>query len=196
MPKDMNSDMPMAPLPIDGEAPLHSRPGAMPPEGPPPRPPFGGPEDLRGLPPGGELPMLDEVPPPGPPPSISSWKRFSRVFFGRKVVLISLIAIVLLILMAIFAPLLAPYNPNDIQFSNGATILMQPNSHFWLGTDASGRDVLSRLIYGSRVSLQIALYVVIIASVIGIFLGLLAGYYRWARGPIMRVMDADRKSVV
>jgi peptide/nickel transport system permease protein len=125
--------------------------------------------------------------PLAPPPAISNWKRFSRVFFGRKVVMVSLIVLVLLILMAIFAPLLAPYPPN--KFGVGPA-LAHPSANHWLGTDQDGRDVLSRIIYGGRVSLQIGFYVVIIASIIGIFLGLVAGYYRWARAPIMRVMDA------
>jgi ABC-type dipeptide/oligopeptide/nickel transport system permease subunit len=123
----------------------------------------------------------------GPPPSISSWKRFVRVFFGRKVVMVCLIVLAVLILMAIFAPLLAPYKPNDLYTGD---ILAQPNWPHLLGTDQLGRDVLSRVIYGSRVSLVIGLVVVLIASIIGIFLGLVAGYYRWARAPIMRVMDA------
>jgi peptide/nickel transport system permease protein len=68
--------------------------------------------------------------------------------------------------------------------------LAQPSLQHWLGTDALGRDTLSRVIYGGRVSLVIGLVVVIISSLVGILLGLLAGYYRWARTPIMRVTDA------
>jgi ABC-type dipeptide/oligopeptide/nickel transport system permease subunit len=125
--------------------------------------------------------------PLAPPPGITSWKRFSRVFFGRKVVMISLIVFALLVLMAIFAPFLAPYKPNDTL--TGAP-LAGPSASHWLGTDQLGRDTLSRIIYGSRVSLVIGLAVVIISSLVGILLGLIAGYYRWARAPIMRVMDA------
>jgi peptide/nickel transport system permease protein len=89
--------------------------------------------------------------------------------------------------MAIFAPLLAPYPPNKLYTGDS---LAQASFSHWLGTDALGRDTLSRIIYGSRISLVIGLVVVIIASAIGMLLGLIAGYYRWARAPIMRVMDA------
>ena len=59
------------------------------------------------------VPVPGDVLMAGPPPKITSWRRFARVFFGRKVVLVSLIVLILLILMAIFAPLLAPYSPNN-----------------------------------------------------------------------------------
>jgi ABC-type dipeptide/oligopeptide/nickel transport system permease subunit len=123
----------------------------------------------------------------GAPPRISGWKRFSRVFLGRKVVLVSLILLVLIILMTIFAPLLAPFSPNELYTGDS---LAQPSAQNWLGTDALGRDTFSRIVYGGRISLVIGVVVVLISSVIGILLGLLAGYYRWARTPIMRVTDA------
>jgi peptide/nickel transport system permease protein len=151
-----------------------------------PRPPFDGPEDMRGLPPAFDVPLPEDHAPMGPPP-ITSWKRFLRVFFGRKVVLVSLIVLVLMILMTIFAPLLAPFGPNVLYTGDS---LAQPNAQHWLGTDALGRDTLSRVVYGGRISLVIGITVVLISSVIGIFLGLVAGYYRWARTPIMRVTDA------
>jgi peptide/nickel transport system permease protein len=177
----------MVPPPMRGESSLSQTIIGPPPEGPGAQLPLEGPEDVRGL-----APMLlklnpQDVFPAGPPPKISSWQRFSRVFFGRKVVLISMIAIILLVLMAIFAPFIAPYPPNE-PFQGPA--LSQPSAEHWFGTDSLGRDTLSRVIYGARVSLLIGLSVVIISSVIGIFLGLLAGYYRWAYSPIMRVMDA------
>jgi len=134
-----------------------------------------------------DVPVPGEMPPPDAPSKITNWRRFARVFLGRKVVLVSLIVLILMIFMAIFAPLIAPYAPNELY--TGDT-LAQPSAEHWLGTDALGRDTLSRIIYGGRVSLVIGLVVVIISSLIGILLGLLAGYYRLARTPIMRVMDA------
>jgi hypothetical protein len=142
MSKDKHDDMPMVPPPVDGEPP-HGRPGGMPSEGPPPPPPFGGPEDVRGISTVVDVPSPDDVTPPGPPPSITSWKRFSRVFFGRKVVMISMIILVLLILMAIFAPWIAPFAPNELY--TGDT-LSQPSWGHWLGTDQLGRDTQNRVI--------------------------------------------------
>jgi peptide/nickel transport system permease protein len=188
----MNRDQPidddsstLPPL-VTGEWPAPDRPLDAA-EGPARHPFFEGPEDVRGLPPTVAVPLPGEPPPPGPPPKITSWHRFSRVFFGRKVVLLSMIVLVLLLIMTIFAPLIAPYPPNELY--TGDT-LAQPSGAHWLGTDALGRDTLSRIIYGSRISLIIGLVVVVISSAIGITLGLLAGYYRWTNGVIMRVMDA------
>jgi peptide/nickel transport system permease protein len=79
----------------------------------------------------------------------------------------------LLVLVAIFAPLLAPYDPNAIDLGD---TLAPPSSEHWLGTDASGRDILSRLIYGTRTSLLGPLLVVGISTLVGVPLGLLAGY--------------------
>ena len=158
-----------------------------PPEVPPPHPQFDGPEDALGFPPMPDTPIPQGMGVSGIPPKISGWKRFSRVFFGRKVVLVSLIVLVLIILMTIFAPLLASFSPNELYTGDS---LAQPNAQNWLGTDALGRDTFSRIVYGGRISLVIGVVVVLISSVIGILLGLLAGYYRWARTPIMRVTDA------
>jgi peptide/nickel transport system permease protein len=122
------------------------------------------------------------------PPRVSEWKRFRRVFLGRGVVLFGLIIIVAFILIAILAPLFAPYEPNEIDLSSA---LQQPSSVHWLGTDALGRDTLSRVIFGSRTSLEIGLIVVGISCAVGMLLGLLAGYYGgWTHNIIMRFIDA------
>jgi peptide/nickel transport system permease protein len=83
------------------------------------------------------------------------------------------IVILALVLVAILAPFLAPYDPNAVDLSN---TLAPPSSEHLLGTDASGRDILSRLIYGTRTSLLGPLLVVGISTLIGVPLGLLAGY--------------------
>lgn len=80
----------------------------------------------------------------------------------------------LLILVAIFAPLIAPYDP---AFQDYSAVLAEPSSAHILGTDEYGRDILSRIIYGSRVSISIGIVAQIIASAVGITLGSLAGYY-------------------
>ena len=92
------------------------------------------------------------------------------------------------ILIAIFAPWLAPYGENE---QNPRASLQQPNADHWLGTDRLGRDVLSRIIYGTRVSVRVGLIAVGIAAAIGIPLGLVAGFFgRWVDEVIMRVVDA------
>jgi peptide/nickel transport system permease protein len=118
----------------------------------------------------------------------SETRRMISVFAGRPLPVIGFVIIVILILMAIFAPLLAPYPPNQLNIINK---LQQPSLKHWLGTDSLGRDTLSRIIYGSRTSLIIGITVMIISSVVGIFLGLLAAYFGGITYHIiMRFMDA------
>jgi peptide/nickel transport system permease protein len=122
------------------------------------------------------------------PPKVNEVRRFLRVFLGRPLVIFGMVIFVIMILVAILAPFIAPYPPNDPDLTN---TLAQPSMTHWMGTDALGRDVLSRVIYGTRISLLIGLSVVIISSIIGIILGLLAGYYGgWTYILIMRVMDS------
>lgn len=121
-------------------------------------------------------------------PRYSEMRRMISVFAGRPLPIIGLVIIVLLILMAIFAPFLAPYPPNQMDIVNK---LQPPSSAHWLGTDSLGRDTLSRIIYGSRSSLIIGISVMLISSVIGILLGLMASYFGgWVYHIIMRFMDA------
>src|SRR5262245_42563159 len=97
--------------------------------------------------------------------------------------------VVLLILIALFAPLLAPYAPDAQNLSHEAR-LQGPSEQHWLGTDDLGRDVLSRLIYGARISLFVVLVVEVIELIFGAGLGLLAGYYGgWLDTLVMRLAD-------
>lgn len=105
---------------------------------------------------------------------ISEFRRFCGVFFSRKIVLFGLIIIALLIFTAIFAPFLAPYDPYQQDMTKH---LSQPSPEHLLGTDALGRDTLSRIIYGTRVSLIVGLSAILIAGTIGMTLGLIAGYF-------------------
>jgi peptide/nickel transport system permease protein/oligopeptide transport system permease protein len=121
------------------------------------------------------------------PPRQSGWRRFNRVFFSRKIVLFGMIILVLLVFTAAFANFLAPYDPYKPDMGNS---LLQPNSQHLLGTDIFGRDTLSRLIYGSRTALAVGFISVGIASVVGISLGILAGYYGGITNIIlMRAVD-------
>jgi ABC-type dipeptide/oligopeptide/nickel transport system permease subunit len=122
------------------------------------------------------------------PPRVSEFKRFRRVFFSRGVVVFGMIIILVFVVIAIIAPWLAPYDPYLPDLGN---TLQGPSAAHWLGTDAVGRDTLSRVIYGTRTSLEIGLIVVFFASIFGITLGTLAGYFGgWAHTVIMRVIDA------
>ena len=89
--------------------------------------------------------------------------------------------------MAIFAPLIAPYDPDAIHVK---TILLAPSAEYIMGTDGLGRDVWSRMLFGARISLLVGIVAVGIATIIGIFLGAIAGFYRgWVDTVIMRLVD-------
>ena len=97
---------------------------------------------------------------------------------------------VLIILIAIFAPLLAPYPADAGSATHPFDILKAPSAAHWFGTDNVGRDILSRVIYGARISPVIAVFVLLIACLIGIPLGALAGFFGgWLDEVIMRVTD-------
>src|SRR4051812_9624892 len=90
--------------------------------------------------------------------------------------------------MALFAPLIAPYDPLA---QHAGSELLPPNAQFWLGTDQFGRDDLSRIMYGAQVSFIVALSATAIGAVTGVLAGLLAGYARGGvDGSIMRMCDA------
>ena len=107
-------------------------------------------------------------------PRVTWFKRFRRVFFSRWVVIFGLVVIVALIITAIFAPVIALYDPYELQLDN---ILAQPSSQHLLGTDSLGRDTLTRVIFGTRPSLLVGLVAITIAAGIGMSLGLIAGYF-------------------
>ena len=98
-----------------------------------------------------------------------------------------LIIILLLMLIALFAPWLAPHDPN---WQDAAARLQAPGSQHWLGTDSYGRDLLSRLIYGSRPALGLVALVTIITLPVGLLIGILSGYYGgWLERVLMRFTD-------
>jgi ABC-type dipeptide/oligopeptide/nickel transport system permease subunit len=120
--------------------------------------------------------------------NFSEWKRFVRVMIGRPVVVIGTVIIAGLILAAIFAPAIAPHDPYDQNLGNR---LKSPSDEHLLGTDPLGRDELSRIIYGTRATLQVGLVAVGTAALFGMTLGLLAGYFGgWINLIIMRFIDA------
>jgi len=120
-------------------------------------------------------------------PRVSEFKRFRRVFLSRGLVVFGMVVIVGFVFMAIFSPFLAPYDPYMPDLSHA---LSQPGQHHLLGTDSIGRDTLSRIIYGARTSLMVGVIVVGLAAVIGMSLGMIAGYIGgWAYTVIMRGID-------
>jgi peptide/nickel transport system permease protein len=96
-------------------------------------------------------------------------------------------AALLLILLALFAPVLCPYSYDEQRLPER---LIGPSSAHWLGTDELGRDVLSRILYGTRISMLVGLSVVLFSSTFGLAVGCLAGYYgRWLEEITMRIVD-------
>ena len=101
--------------------------------------------------------------------------------------MLGFIIILSVLILALLAPIIAPYDANDI---NVKAILLGPSQAHWMGTDGLGRDVLSRMLHGGRISLLVGLVAVGISTAIGIVLGALAGYYRgWVDTLIMRLVD-------
>jgi peptide/nickel transport system permease protein len=117
-------------------------------------------------------------------PARRAWRRLKQ----RKSALIALFVIVALILIAIFAPLIAPYDPTKQSWS---AVRKAPSLAHWFGTDEVGRDILSRIIYGTRASLSAGVISVGIAISIGVPLGLLSGYLGGKVDAILgRITDA------
>ena len=113
-----------------------------------------------------------------------TWQRFA----ANKLALIGMLMIFGLLFVAAFAPLLAPYSPYIGDLKNAR--LLPPSSAYWLGTDDQGRDILSRLIYGSRLTLQVVVLVAVIAAPIGLLVGTVAGYAGgWVDAVLMRITD-------
>jgi peptide/nickel transport system permease protein len=111
------------------------------------------------------------------------WKRF----ITNKLAVAGGIVVLILFAVAVGAPLIAPYNPDHIDRRH---ILEPPGLHHLLGTDDLGRDVLSRMIWGSRISLAVGFVAIGIATVIGMILGAISGYYGgWFDRIIMRFID-------
>jgi peptide/nickel transport system permease protein len=112
---------------------------------------------------------------------------FIRTFRKHKLAVVGLVLIVAIGLIAIFAPVVAPHDPN---YNDLLAARQGPSWDHWLGTDETGRDTLSRVIFGSRVSLSVGLVSVAIYTTIGVILGSLSGYYGgFVDGLIQRVTD-------
>ncbi|WP_036337104.1 MULTISPECIES: ABC transporter permease [Modestobacter] len=112
-----------------------------------------------------------------------AWSRFRH----HTPAMIGLGIIVTFVVLAIFAPLISPFDPNA---QNLSVAIQGPSAEHWLGTDQLGRDIATRLMYGARISLLIGVLAVSIGLVIGVPLGMIAGYYGgWADLAISRFAD-------
>ncbi|MDQ7795940.1 MAG: ABC transporter permease subunit [Spirochaetia bacterium] len=103
-------------------------------------------------------------------PFMIFWQKFKK----QKSAMVAGIFIFFLILAAIFAPFIAPYDPYAIDYGNA---MMPPSPQHWAGTDIYGRDILSRIIYGARISLTVGISSVTIGAIVGVSLGLISGFF-------------------
>jgi peptide/nickel transport system permease protein len=126
---------------------------------------------------------------PNARPRLQSMKKALSRLFQNKFGVLGGLFLLLLVILAVFAPWLAPYNPVKQDYMS---VLQPPSAKHWFGTDALGRDILSRIIYGAQVSLKAGIISVGIALVIGVPVGLISGYFKgfWDEIIIMRVTDA------
>ncbi|HEY8450640.1 MAG: ABC transporter permease [Micromonosporaceae bacterium] len=116
-------------------------------------------------------------------------RRVFRFFDGSWLAMFALAVLAVFVVVGVFAPLLAPYDPNHQDLSN--RLLPPLSDGHVLGTDVLGRDVLSRLIHGTRASLVVGFVAVALSSVIGVAVGLVSGYFGgWIDTVFMRIVDA------
>jgi peptide/nickel transport system permease protein len=120
-------------------------------------------------------------------PRVRSRRRMLRRLRRRPLAVAGLVVATLCVLVAIFAPLIAPFDPADTNFSS---VLQPPSATHIMGTDDLGRDVFSRVVYGARASLAAGVLATLFAMIIAVPLGLAAGYYRgWWDPVISRFTD-------
>ncbi len=118
----------------------------------------------------------------------ASPSRALRRFMQNRLAVVGLVVIICFVLMAILAPVIAPYKPDATNFN---IAFQAPSAHHLLGTDDLGRDVLSRIIYGARGALISGLAIVALGLVVGVPIGLVSGFYGgWVDDVLMRLVDA------
>jgi peptide/nickel transport system permease protein len=112
---------------------------------------------------------------------------FLKILLRRKAVLAGVVILGVITLAAIFAPFLSPYSPGKLSL---AARLQAPSGLHVFGTDDFGRDIFTRLLYAGRLSLTVGFSVVVVSAVLGVTLGVLAGFFRRLDTPIARLIDA------
>ena len=121
------------------------------------------------------------------PRSVSpTWLRFRDAFRRHPTAILGAVVLVAMVLSALLAPWLATVDP---QMLSPIQRLKSPSAEHWFGTDMLGRDVYSRVIYGSRISLTVGVAVAALSIGIGLAIGLVTGFIRWIDAVVMRVMD-------
>ncbi|SSC71539.1 unnamed protein product [Ciceribacter sp. T2.26MG-112.2] len=110
-----------------------------------------------------------------------------RRLLGNRAILLGAIILAVVVLAALLAPWVAPYEPNKLSIVNR---LKPPSMTNFFGTDEFGRDIFSRAMFAGRISLLVSLGVVVISTVLGVFLGVTAGFFRSLDAPISRLLDA------
>ena len=115
-----------------------------------------------------------------------AWRRFKDALRRHPTAIVGGLVLLLMILIAIFAPWLGTVDPQAV---SPLRRLKPPSPQFWFGSDMLGRDVYSRVIYGSRVSLVVGLSVAVLSMLIGLAIGLVTGFIRWLDAIVMRIMD-------
>ncbi|WP_096438077.1 oligopeptide ABC transporter permease [Alteribacter populi] len=133
---------------------------------------------------------VDATPPTGNngiEKSLSPFQLAMRRFLRNKLAIVGLLILAFFVIVAIFADVIAPHSPTEHNYYN---IEAKASSDHWLGTDSSGRDNFSRLVYGSRISLTIGFFAMLFTVLLGVTLGSLAGYYgKKIDSLIMRATD-------
>jgi peptide/nickel transport system permease protein len=119
--------------------------------------------------------------------TISDRVSFTSLLLRRRTVMIGVIVLLAIVALALAAPFITPYAPSRLSVVNR---LKPPSGTFMFGTDEFGRDVFSRTVYAGRLSLLVGASVVVMAAVIGVTLGLVAGFFRRLDTPIARIIDA------
>jgi peptide/nickel transport system permease protein len=122
-----------------------------------------------------------------PAPATAGWRhrawRYSR---RHPTIIVGGVLLLIMLVMAVFAPYL---NTVDPQALSPIKRLRWPSAQYWFGTDMLGRDVYSRTVYGARVSLTVGISVALLSTGLGLFIGLVTGFYRWVDAVVMRIMD-------
>ncbi len=121
------------------------------------------------------------------PSSPAARPRLTSLILQRKTLVIGLVVLAIIALLAILAPLIAPYSPSRLSVVNR---LKPPSERWFFGTDEFGRDIFSRTIYAGQLSLLVGAAATALAAILGITLGLVAGFFRRADGVIARIIDA------
>ena len=130
--------------------------------------------------------MTDQMASVAPPDRISPLTRALQIIFSSPLVMIASVILAIIVLSAIFAPWVVPHDPVRLTPS---VRLKPPSDTYWLGTDAFGRDLFSRIITGGLISMVVGVAAAVFAVAFGLLFGLLAGYIRWIDAVLMRMVD-------